>query len=175
VTIVTQGRTCLFGDIVNGEMRLSRMGRIVHYEWEKLPIRFPGITLAKFVIMPNHIHGIILIDKSVGATHLGMPTGADLPGGLVDSKALPGPERVAPTAKGPGRGSIGAIMARYKSRVTKRIWADTPGLPVWQRNYYEHVIRDEHDMDDIRAHILNNPANWNLNQENPSASSTITS
>jgi len=161
VTIVTRRRECLLGEIVDGKMVLSEYGRIVAEEWERTALVRPYVRLDEFVVMPNHIHGIIWIvgDDAVGATR---PVGAT--------------RRVAPTGSttggrptGPRAGSLGAIIAQFKSAAAKRInqIRGTPGVPVWQRNYYEHIVRNERALNAIRQYIRNNPARWTDDRENP--------
>jgi REP element-mobilizing transposase RayT len=148
VTICTRDRLPLFGDIVQGIMRLSDYGRIVSQEWEISATIRQEITLDAFVIMPNHIHGIIFINESnVGAT-----------GG-------------SPIRSGPRQGSLGSFLSGFKSATTKRIndLRQTPGGLVWQRNYYEHVIRDQGSLQRIREYVANNPARWEFDRENPTA------
>lgn len=151
VTICTQNRACLFGDVVDGKMRLNDIGRIVEQCWYHIPVHFAHVQLDAFMVMPNHVHGIIVLVDSgnVGATH-----------------ASPLPTR----PRGPQRKSIASIVGSFKSTVTKRIndYRGTPGLPVWQRNYYEHIIRDEQSLIRIREYIANNPFQWALDRENPS-------
>lgn len=165
MTMCAWQRECLFGEIVNGEMALNGMGRVVVDEWEKTGAVRKNIILDKFVVMPNHFHGIILIDN-VGAMPVARPC-------LVsnnESRATHGTRathRVAPT--GPLSGSIGAIIAQYKSIVTKRIniFRNNAGCPVWQRNYYERIIRNENELSNAREYIVNNPLKWVLDKENP--------
>ncbi|MBI2918111.1 MAG: transposase [Chloroflexi bacterium] len=151
VTICTADRACLFGEVVGGEMRLNDHGRVVEDEWARASAVRANVTLDATVVMPNHIHGIIVINDtvpvcvtSVGATR-----------------------RVAPT--GPVSGSVGAIIGQFKSIVTKRINASrgTPGAAVWQRNYYEHVIRDDVDLEAIRWYVFENPSRWGEDPANP--------
>jgi len=146
VTICTHKRECVLGDVVNGEMQLNELGQVVEIEWLKTAEIRDNVELDAFVIMPNHIHGIIVIIEScVGATGR------------------------SPLRNGPAPKSIGAIVAGFKSAATKRIneLRSTPRAPVWQRNYYEHVIRNEDDLNEIREYILNNPLRWELDSENP--------
>ena len=149
VTICTHNREPLFGWIVDGEMVLNEYGQIVWKEWFRTAQVRSNVALFEdeFIVMPNHIHGIIWI---VEATR-----------------------RVAPTdgPRGPLSGSLGAIIAQYKSIVTKRINAvrGTPGASVWQRNYYEHIIRTERALDAIRRYIAENPLRWHLDRYNPDA------
>ena len=146
VTICTLQGVCLFGDVVDGEMVLNDYGAIVWEEWQRTAIVRANIELDAFVVMPNHVHGIIVIvdnDSTVGATR-----------------------RVAPTntrPTGPKAGSLGAIVGQFKSVATKRIRQLSHvnvDIPIWQRNYYEHIIRNEKSFNDIRAYIANNPAKW---------------
>ena len=107
----------------------------------------PGITLDAFVLMPNHIHGIIFINES-------------------DVEATGG----SPIRRGPRQRSLGLFLNGFKSATTKRINdLQRTGLSVWQRNYYEHVIRDEDSLRRIREYIVNNPARWDFDRENPAA------
>jgi REP element-mobilizing transposase RayT len=152
ITLVTHDRMPLFGEIVGGEMRLNEYGKIVRAEWFRTAIVRPYVVLYpnEFVVMPNHVHGIIWIVNAdnVGATR-----------------------RVAPTTRphGPDSGSIGAIIGQFKSVTTKRINAlrNTPGAPIWQRNYYEHIIRNDETLARIRAYIQSNPQRWAEDRENP--------
>jgi putative transposase len=143
VTVCTQNRMCLFGDIVDGVMRLNDAGRMVRSVWEGLPDRFAGMELDAFVVMPNHVHGIITF---VGA-------------GL----ALPEEKGAASSAP-----TLGDVVRAFKSmsaihinRLLRR------SGPLWQRNYYEHVIRNERELAKIREYIATNPLKWALDRENP--------
>ena len=151
VTIVTHDRGCLFGEIAGGEMLLNDMGFIVRDEWIKTAEIRPEIWLDEFIIMPNHIHGIIVIvdDNRRDETR---PGGGD--------RRCRGDRRVAPT--GPKPKSIGSIMAGFKSAVTKRAneYRGTPGHKLWQRNYWEHIIRNDTELYRIRNYIITNPQNW---------------
>ncbi len=163
VTICTHDWACLFGDVVDGKMRLNAFGEIVHQCWLAIPQHFSPVTLDEFVIMPNHVHGIIGImdaepvaNPTVGATH-------------ASPLRWPLPHQSSPRPRGPQRQSIGAIVGSFKSAVTKRINAHrgTPGAPIWQRNYFEHIIRDAASLDRIRRYIAENPLRWHLDRENP--------
>lgn len=152
ITIVTQDRECLFGEVADGEMRLNEAGRVVEQCWLAIPDHFPRAALDAFVVMPNHIHGIVWI---VGARHA-VPLPGDVP--------IPTEQFGKPIP-----GSIPTIIRSFKSATTKRIneYRQTPGLPVWQRNYYEHIIRDDDELNRIRKYIANNPLQWALDRENP--------
>ena len=165
VTICTWQRECLFGEIVNGEMVLNDMGLIVVDEWEKTAIVRKNVILDEFVLMPNHFHGVIFFSEDVGATPVDRPGAIGEHDGYCTEKRAT--QRVAPT--GPVSGSIGAVMAQFKSIVTKRInvLRNNLGCPVWQRNYYERVIRNEDELFRAREYIVNNPMKWELDKENP--------
>ncbi|GLI32783.1 transposase [Desulforhabdus amnigena] len=155
VTICTQNRECLFGEIVDGEMRLNTAGKIVADEWVKTEEIRNEIEMDEWVVMPNHLHGILVITGS-GIT----------PHGEGDRRCR-GDQPVAPT--GPRPRSIGAVMAGFKSAVTKRIneLRRTPGQKLWQRNYWEHIVRTETELNRIREYIWNNPAQWELDRLHP--------
>jgi REP element-mobilizing transposase RayT len=143
-TICTGHMERLFGDVVNGKMVLNEMGRIVETEWIKTTILRHNIKLDEYIIMPNHFHGIINIVEDVNRR---------------------GTERRAPTTEQFGKpvtNSIPTIIRSFKSAVTKKIneIRNTPGAILWRRNFYEHIIRDENDLNRIRQYIMNNPLKW---------------
>jgi REP-associated tyrosine transposase len=153
ITVCTKNRECLFGEIVDGEMRLNEFGRAVEDEWLRTPSVRPEIDIDAFVIMPNHVHGVVC---------------------FVDEK---GTARRAPTKERfghPLKGTLPTIVRAFKSAAAVRInkIRRAPGEPVWQRNYYEHVIRDENELNRIREYIRDNPAAWQTDQENPAATKT---
>ena len=149
VTISTQNGTCLFGEIVNGQMRLNDAGRVAQMVWKTIPDHFSQVEIDASVVMPNHVHGIIII---VGATHAGARHASPLQ-----------------RQSGPPKGSLGAIVGSYKSAVSRQInqLHRTSGAKVWQRNYYEHIIRNETALNRLRQYIADNPARWADDQENP--------
>jgi putative transposase len=143
VTICTQNRECLFGDMMDGEMLLNDAGNIVHQCWDDIPNHFPHVDLDEFGVMPNHVHGIIMIvdSPSVGAKNF---------------SPLPG------TSK-----TIGSIVRGFKIGVTKWMRNNTLIHDVWQRNYWEHIVRDESELNRIREYIRNNPVQWELDRLHP--------
>ncbi len=161
VTICTHDRAPLFGRVVDGDMVLNAFGEIVWACWREIPEHFPHVELDAFVVMPNHVHGIIFIVDVVGSLHAGATHV-----GATHASPLRGD---AP--RGPASGSLGAIVGSFKSAVTQRINAlrNTPGAPVWQRNYYEHIIRTERALNAIRRYIAENPLRWHLDRYNPNA------
>lgn len=161
VTMCTHERECLFGGVTNGQVQLSRLGEIVYEEWFRTAELRPYVCLYpdEFVVMPNHIHGIIWIVESTSPTASGTGTAAPRP----DNPAMrPGPSGRMEQFGRPVSGSIPTIVRAFKAATTKRIneQRNTPGAPVWQRNYYEHVIRNNKSLLRIRAYILANPDNW---------------
>jgi REP element-mobilizing transposase RayT len=167
VTIVAWHREFLFGEIVNKEMRLNKVGKLVEWEWLELPRRLRYVELGASVVMPNHFHGILFIHENVGATRQGQtrpnpnlkPLQTLIPDGI-DGSPLP---------RGPKPASLGAIIAQFKSRVTKRIWKfpEFKNTPIWQRNFYEHIIRNEIDLQNKTDYIEANPLLWDEDDENP--------
>jgi REP element-mobilizing transposase RayT len=147
VTICTQDKACRFGAVVAGEMQLNALGIIVQDEWLRTATVRPQVALDAFVVMPNHLHGIIMIDQPVGAHCIRPPT------------SLEPSARSAPLRR--PANSLGSIIAGFKSTVTRQINSLTSATPpLWQRNYYEHVIRNAADLDAIRDYIATNPARW---------------
>ena len=149
VTVVAWRRECLFGDVVDGDVVLNDYGLIVQKEWERSMEIRDEVELGIHVVMPNHYHGIVILHNDtmvVGAT---------------GRSPLP--------PRGPVPKSLGALMAGFKSSVTKQInlLRGTPGIPVWQRNYYERIIRDEREMERIHRYIESNPSMWSDDDENP--------
>jgi len=167
VTICTHQQTDLFGAVIDDEMRLNAYGQIAYHEWLKSAEIRQEIEIDEFVVMPNHLHGIVFINKDVSRR------GDDLPAHRRGEWPVHrrGDRPVAPTARGPAPKSLGALMAGYKSAVTKQInqRRGSPGAPVWQRNYYEHIIRNEKSLDAIREYIAQNPRRWALDRYNPEA------
>ncbi|MBN2367040.1 MAG: transposase [Calditrichaeota bacterium] len=135
ITICTKNRKCLLGDVVNGKIVLSEMGKIVENYWREIPNHFNGIILDEFVIMPNHVHGIISI---VETPKLGVST-------------ITGDTRNSP--------HIGIIINQFKRICTIRIRTSNPGISVWQSRFHDHIIRDRNELTRIRQYIINNPDN----------------
>jgi len=153
VTICTKGRISIFGVIVHGSVMLNEYGEIVAACWADLPHHYPNVLVDCFIVMPNHLHGLIEItDKrpvnSVGAQHAA-------------------PEAYSPRTVRPG--SLAAIVRSVKAASTRRInlLSKTPSRTIWQRNYYEHVVREESELEHVREYIVNNPSRWADDEENP--------
>lgn len=169
VIIVTWQRKFTFGEFVGEEIRLMVAGKIAFREWSRLPNRFPFLILNEFVVMPNHIHGIVVITGTdaadVGAGRGAAGSSQDIEPEFNPLRPYKDPQpRVTP-------GSLGAIIRAYKSSVTLRYNRTrfSNGEPLWQRNYYEHIIRDDEDWERIRFYIQTNPLHWSQDNENPAA------
>ena len=154
-------------------MRLNDAGRVAEECWKAIPDHFPHVELDAFVIMPNHVHGInwIVDDAFVGAKNVSPEpnTGAK---GLSPICGMP---RAAPASgttafRSPSK-TVGSVVRGFKIGVTKWIRANTSIHDVWQRNYYEHIVRDDDDLNRIRSYIADNPARWDEDSENPALKS----
>jgi REP element-mobilizing transposase RayT len=153
VTICTYNRECLFGEIVDGAMILNEYGEIVRDEWLNTGNIRSNIIIDEFVVMPNHLHGILIV------------------GARCNVPLHPNNLRRAPTIEQFGKpvsNSIPTIVRLFKSAVTKKInqIRNTPTNPVWQRNYYEHIIRNDDELNRIREYIVNNPLKWESDENN---------
>jgi REP element-mobilizing transposase RayT len=157
ITICTKDRECLFGDVVNGKMTINTWGEIVLTCWVALPQHYPHVDLDAFVIMPNHVHGVVLITHDLGV-------GA----GLKPARTKPARTKPAPTNQMKRHG-LSEIVRAFKTFSARRINESrgTPAVPVWQRNYYEHIIRDENELNRTRDYIQNNPAHWSEDENHP--------
>ena len=151
VTVCVWNRGCLFGEIKDGDMFLNELGDTVMKCWDSIPTHFPHVETDEFIVMPNHAHGIIVL-SGVGAQFI-----APFRKTTTENQGV---MNHAPT--------VGKIVRAFKARCTHMInnVRNTPGLPVWQRNYYEHVIRDEKELDAIREYIRFNPQKWDEDEEN---------
>ncbi|MFM7383878.1 MAG: transposase [Microcystaceae cyanobacterium] len=153
LTTCTDKKQCWFGEIQNDRMCLNQIGKIVAEEWLNTPQIRLNFQLDQWVIMPNHLHGIVIINKHI----LGLGEGdIDILGA-----------RNAPLRQEPN--SISSFVAGFKSAVTKRInlLRNNWDVPLWQRNYYESIIRDEQSLIAIREYIKNNPYQWKKDPDNP--------
>ena len=194
ITICTQGRLCLFGSVHHGEMVLNEAGKMAEQEWLNTEKIRDNVQIGEFVIMPNHIHGIIIITNRGGVSNtpntLDKSNVSNIPDALHTSEALnslntlnttewpiqmdecnslnqtgecnsvgQSGECNSPLLRGPSN-ELGAIVRGYKSAVTKWFRQNTHIHTVWQRNYYEHIIRNQNDYDRIAKYILDNPKNY---------------
>ena len=169
MTIVTYQRDCLFGEIVDGEMYINAYGEIVQKWWDEILIHFPNVELGAFVIMPNHVHGIIFITTERRGEVLSPrdnPNNNNLDEN-VDGTNQQGGDASQPPLRKP---SLGQIIAYFKYQSTKemnRIETENAITKFWQRNYYEHIIRDEKDLQNKTDYIEANPSLWDEDDNNP--------
>lgn len=155
VTVCTYERILLSGDVVEGVMQLNEAGRMVEECWLVITNQFPQVDLDAFVVMPNHVHGIIAIN--------------DLTVGAKDFSLLHKTNHPAHRPMGAPFKSIGSIVRGFKIGMTKWFRGNTDTHVVWQRNYYEHIIRNDESLIRIQQYILDNPARWAFDRENPAA------
>ena len=140
----THNRECLFGEIIDRKMVLNDTGKITQHYWLEIPNHFPNVLLDEYIIMPNHVHGIFVLNDNIGARH-----------------AVP--LQQAEQFGKPSKQSIPTIIRSFKSTVTNQI-NQIPGASVWQHNYYEHIIRNEIELKKIREYIVYNPINWTTDE-----------
>jgi REP element-mobilizing transposase RayT len=156
-----------FGTIKNEEMISNEYGSITYYEWIKLPERFPNFELDVFQIMPNHMHGIIILnDLVVGVGFTPTQNKKEQPEPEQNEQSQKGqPQGIAPTMNA----TVGDIVGAYKSLVANACLEIHKSKnetmdKLWQRNYYEHIIRNKQLYNRISKYIINNPANWNADK-----------
>jgi len=176
VTMVTYLREQIFGEVVNGKMKCTALGEIVREEW----VRSIGIRKEiqlfedEFVVMPNHVHAIVWMVEKDGNMQVGAD-GVCLDMGNANTKKSASLKRGANLAPQPGTpqrfirrpGSLGSFIAGYKAAVTSRAGRELNMTGIWQRNYYDHIIRNEVDYERIYAYMEVNPINWKDDDENP--------
>jgi REP element-mobilizing transposase RayT len=158
VTVCVQGRELLLGAVEDGTMVPNEAGKMIENVWYELPGRCPNVRLDEFVIMPNHVHGIIWI---VGA---GLALPGTKPRAVGAGLALPKGQGAASSA--PTLGDIVRVFKSISAIAVNRL-LDRTGSPLWQRNYYERIVRDEDELAGIRTYIRDNPGRWGEDAENP--------
>ncbi len=145
ITICVKNREEYFGKIIHDEMILNDHGEMIKKNWLRIPEFHPSIQLDEWIIMPNHIHGIIVIEngksETAGTEHCSVPT---------------------------RYGLLSKIIKSFKEACSKQIRIQYPGsLFCWQRSYYDHVIRNEESLFTIRRYIRDNPQKWYMDENNP--------
>ena len=144
VTLCTHEKVCVFGEVVEDEVRLTPMGKIAKQCWDEIPKHFLNVELDEHVVMPNHIHGIIVLNDHGRDVQLNVPT------------------RLSPR-----RGSLSVIIRTYKAAVTTECRDKKYSEFRWQSRFYDHVVRDGQNLDRIREYIIENPIKWYLDENNP--------
>ena len=142
VTTVTRDREPWFGDVADGEMRLNRTGQLIMDAWEWIPTRYSYVKLDTYILMPNHLHGIIVITEENA-----------------------GRAKTSFSSKKP----LGRLIGAFKTVSTKRVnlLQNTPGQTLWQRGFYDRVIRNHRELERVREYIVHNPSRWELDPEKP--------
>ena len=186
VTICAHGRECLFGQVLDGEMQLNAYGDIVAQCWDDLPRHYPTVDLDAFVVMPNHVHGIVVLTDpappaapNAGVVGAGLrPARVGAAGGGADGEVVGEATRAGlrptPTTQ-PGAAAtatappLSEVVRAFKSFSARRVneLRGAAGAPVWQRNYYEHIIRNERSLSMVRDYIAGNPTRWDVDQLHP--------
>jgi REP element-mobilizing transposase RayT len=169
ITICTKNREHFFGKCENGTMALNDLGKIAENFWLEIPSHFPNVSLDEFTIMPNHVHGIICIDKKIEIERVSVETLHATSDNI--EKTLNAPDNHVKTLHAtslqggqygkisPKQGSLSAVLRSFKSTVSNKIKPINPNF-AWQPRFHDHIIRDLQSFINIQKYIKNNPANW---------------
>jgi putative transposase len=152
VNICIRDRKSILGHIRNGDVDLSTIGEITHQCWKEIPNHFPNVELDAFIIMPNHLHGILILTDHCRGVQLNAPDGT-----TANNLKLISPKQ----------GTLSVIIRTFKAAVTTQCRKRKNHFHGWQRNYYEHIVRNEDVLDRIREYIVSNPLQWEFDRENP--------
>ena len=178
VTILTRHRECLFGSISDtGEQSLDMLGQLVEMQWMSIPSHCPFVELDEFIVMPNHLHGIVVITVSPHTVRANKPFdtvsinsrqhgGVYSPLHATDNGLDPD---VVCFPKGTKPRSVGAVIQAFKKAVSRRAngFLNRDGISIWHRNYHDHIIRNEDELNRIREYMTLNPARWAEDKNNP--------
>ena len=172
VTICTKDRAHYFGYISDSQMHLSAAGEIAAQCWREIPIHHPNVELDEFMVMPNHLHGILVIREHIAALPGGVPVETLHATSLQSTTSIPSatfPQReIQKSVISPKAGSLSVIIRSYKSAVTKSSGLNDFKEFAWQTRFYDTIIRDEKSFHKIRQYISDNPVKWELDKNNPS-------
>ena len=146
VTLCTNDRACLFGEVLNGEICLNAAGKMIENVWRGISERYTGWSVDTLIVMPNHVHAIILFCDKLSDKLTQRPATLSLPELMRNVQSY--------------------TMTCYRHGVYTKNWLEFHRY-LWQRSYYEHVIRNENSLENIRNYIVNNPAQWELDEDNP--------
>ncbi len=170
ITICTKNRLHYFGKIIDQKMELSEIGKIAHKCWLEIPNHFPFVILDEFAIMPNHIHGIVIINKKEKRQSVGVETPVEAQDLSVEAQdfvsppSSPVPPPQSKNTFGPQSKNLASIIRGFKVGVKKYATINNIDF-AWQSKYYEHIVRNEKALNRIRQYIQNNPLNW-VNDKN---------
>lgn len=167
MTVCTHDRMCLFGDVVDGKMRLNDAGLMINNVWNEIPKWYPGVDIDEYAVMPNHFHGIVILKNyDVGAPPCGRPEPRDTI--MIHGQAR-GP---APTTV--KRLTLSDVIHRFKSLTTNKYIHGVKQFQwkpfhraLWQRTFHDRIIRNETELHTIREYIMNNPLQWEYDENNP--------
>jgi REP element-mobilizing transposase RayT len=160
ITICTQGRDLWFGNILNHQLILSESGKIADELWRELPKHFPYVSLDEFVVMPDHVHGIVIINTQSDAADTLQSTVETLHAtSLQQQQQQQNPKNEFMSSISPKPGSLAIVIRSYKSAVSKNVHLYNPVFS-WQPRYYDHLIRSDLELNRIRRYIINNPGKW---------------
>lgn len=163
ITICSQNRECLFGNIIQNQLQLNQYGQIIEQVWNYLPDQFPHLDIDAAVIMPNHFHGIVIItDTCRDLVSKSLSKSLSRPQSKSDHQLTERPFYEQKT-------KLGKIIAYFKYQTTKFInqKRNSVGVKVWQSNYYEHIIRNEKTLAILQNYIIENPLRWEIDQLHP--------
>ena len=162
VTLVSKSRKCIFGRVEGNHIRHNEISELVVNCWLSISDHFDNTRLDEFVLMPNHLHGIIFIHEILGK-------GEASPGIITSPVESISGDASPLRPRGTQSGSLSAIIQNFKSISTRKVnrLYYNPGNKIWQRNYYERIIRNERELNATREYIRDNPFNWELDKENP--------
>ena len=150
VTICTHEKRKLFGDIINGEMHLNESGKVAQWIWNAIPQYYPGIKLDQYVVMPNHLHGILINTGDKNHVKLSQSGG---------NKRIDPMQLLPMPMSGPAP-TLGQIIRRFKALTTYYIHAGGIDEFAWQERFHDEVVLDASALEHIRRYIINNPARW---------------
>ena len=171
VTLCTKDRECLFGEVVSGEMQKNSAGGMIQKAWNALPAKYADMEVDECIVMPNHIHGIIVLLVGAGPCACPVFQGDGYPDREGHRQGI---NKGHPQGGAPTRLALPDIVHRFKSFTTAQyrtnvLQNNSPPFPgkLWQRNYYEHIVRNADELNRIREYIVNNPARWTEDEDNP--------
>jgi REP element-mobilizing transposase RayT len=160
ITICTHNYECILGEILNEEMRLNDAGNIAEKCWKEIPNHFQNVKLDEFVVMPNHVHGIAVLNESVGIEYI-QPNTKNINAGIQNLEPLQNTyQHIIPK-------SLGSIIRSYKAAVAHECKKNDHPDFRWQRSFYEHIIRNDRELHNIRNYITNNVLQWTFDKDNP--------
>jgi putative transposase len=152
VTICIRDRKSILGGVKNDKVHLSTIGEITHRCWNEIPSHFPYVELDEFIVVPNHLHGILILADHCRGVQLNAPNRAT----AIYYKSM-----------SPKKGTLSVIIRTFKAAVTTQCRKRKYHFHGWQRNYYEHIVRNEDELGRIREYIASNPLQWEFDRENP--------